>query len=237
MRKLAVLCTVLFLMSTVSAFAEEKVYTLTVAGQAAVMAVPDEAIVSLSVKTERCRHRKDAKTELDGLATSLIQYLLAVGVPERSIKSLQRQVGPVYENNPDSKRRRLGYIGSQRFQVRVPLEAADELLDGLPDVANEEGVAFRVSNERELRERIVNDAIEDAQARAASRAKRLGIGLGPIVGFSESHLGDVRPQAAGSMTRKAERSTPQLPAGENELRVNVSITYRIEVPRYVQRVQ
>ena len=216
---------------TVSSQAEERVFSVTVSGEAVVLAVPDEAIVMLSIQSNRHNNRAVARGELDLLATELMTYLDRSGVPERKIKMLQRQVTPQYKHH-DGERRLTGYVGQQRFQVIVPLEEADELLEGLPNSVDENGTSFRVSNARQLRDEAVDLAIDDAVNRARRRAEKLGINLGPVIGFQDSALGQARaqPEMGMRMMAAATDASVQLPAGENALRVNVSVTFRIEVP-------
>ena len=93
-----------------------------------VLAVPDEAVVILSIQTERFRNRSRAKSNLDQQATVLVQYLLSSGIPERKFKSTQRRITPMYKHS-SGKRNLIGYSGYQRFQVILPLVDADELLE------------------------------------------------------------------------------------------------------------
>lgn len=227
MRRRIVLCCTFLLGLGVVAIAHEQKPSITVAGQAVVLAVPDQAIVTLSIQTVKYRQRVQAKEQLDRSATTLVSYFDTFGVPEQKYKMTHRQIRPFHENSGGT-RHLVGYTGYQRFVVELSLDAAEALLDGLPDVANEDSTTFYVSNARALRDTAVDEAIEDAKTRARRRASILGIVLGGVIGMQESNLGPARAQQSERfMAAVSADAKAQLPAGEDELRVNVTITYRI----------
>ena len=135
MRRL-VLCIALMLVMAHVVLADEPTYSLTIRGEAVTMAVPDEAVVYLSIQTKQHRRRSSAKQEMDREATTLVRYLLEAGVEERKFKTTNRRVSAVYDHS-SGKRRLIGYIGYQRFEVILALEDADELLDGMPPAISE----------------------------------------------------------------------------------------------------
>ena len=227
MRKTIVLCIMLLPVFGISAIAHEQKPSITFAGEAIVLAVPDRAVVTLSIQTVQYSQRADAKRLLDSRATTLVNYFDRAGVSERKYKSIRRQISPVYERSSGMSNL-VGYSGYQSFQVKLALDDADEFLELLPDIANEDSVTFFVSNARELRDAAVDLAIEDAKARAQRRAGVLGITLGGVIGQTESNLGQGQARESGRvMAAMSADASVQLPAGENELRVNVTVTYRI----------
>lgn len=212
---------------------EEKVYTVTVSGEAVMAAVPDKALISLTVQGQPAKKRREAEENQSRLAKGLVDALKAAGVADRDIKSQYYQLQDYYEQQKDGKNERKGYFVVQQFQVRVSRERASAVLDQVPDFANVGGVQFYVSNTRALQDEATNSAIDDAKQRAKTRAERLGITLGPILAYQEGQLGRPQPQMktmAGGMSAMADEAAPELPAGEDEIHASVTITYRINVP-------
>ena len=109
------------------------------------------------------------------------------------------------------------------------LNKVDDLLHGVGGAgANEVGsVSFTVEDEKMAMAEARKKAIEDAKAKAAVLAHDLGVSLKKIVGFSESSGGPIF--YAGSFESMggapSAPATPQVQAGEQEIRSNVTITY------------
>lgn len=217
---------------TPSAYAnqQQQDYTITVSGEATKMVVPDKVLLTLSVKAE---DKKQVKAvELQGQKSQLLMAALrSLGVTEKEVSTSGYSYGAVYEYVSNKNVLR-GYQAVQYLTVKTVREKAASIVDGVSDVANVGGVSFYVSNPNELREELVNSAIDDALHMAKRRADRLGVTLGSIVAYQESNS-DSRPQMrmGRSPSARAESadSMPELPAGETEFRVIVSVTYKLVV--------
>ncbi|HXV26837.1 MAG TPA: SIMPL domain-containing protein [Candidatus Paceibacterota bacterium] len=212
--------------------APEREYTVAFTGEAVVTAVPDRAVVSLTVQGKPAKKRREAEENQSVLAQGLVTALRDAGVPERDIKSQYYQLQDYYEQKSDGRPERKGYYAVQQFRVRLPRDRASAVLDAVPDFANVNGVQFEVSNARALRDEAIRSAIADALTRAQSRAADLGITLGPVLAYQESALGrpEARPSRVMAAMSEDAGAAPELPAGEDELRVSVTVTFRIDVP-------
>ena len=91
---------------------------------------------------------------------------------------------------------------------------------------------YTIENPEQLQEQARQSAITDAKQRASVLEGQLGISLGRIVNFSENNNGytprPVMMDSTKAMGMGGSAVTPSLPTGENEIAVDVSITYQIK---------
>ncbi len=103
-----------------------------------------------------------------------------------------------------------------------------EALNKVPNTAVQ--MAFTASNSKAAQEEAVEKAIVDAESKAVSRARRLNVKLSHVISFEErvnSSRGPVRHFAAAAMGGGAENAA-ELPAGEEEVSVTVTLSYLVE---------
>ncbi|KKP92849.1 MAG: putative conserved membrane protein, partial [Candidatus Moranbacteria bacterium GW2011_GWD2_36_12] len=101
--------------------------------------------------------------------------------------------------------------------------------------ANQIGdVAFTIDDEFALKNQAREMAIEKAKEKAEMIAKQTGMKLGPIKNVAENSDLFANPvysnakmdMAAGS--GKEEISSPEIQAGQNEIRIDVTLTYDVK---------
>ena len=215
--------------------------TVTVSGEGEVFAVPDIATFSVSVD-ELKGSVAEAQEIAAGKINKVIAYLKAEGVEERDLKTLNYSVYPEYEYQraactplscPPGKQVLKGYRVNQTLSVKVrDTKEAGTLLSGVGEfgVTNVSGLEFTIDDEDALQAEARKKAIEDAKEKAAVLSKDLGVRLVRIVSFSESGA-PVYPlyyKALGAADAVSSAPpVPELPAGENKIVSNVSITYEI----------
>lgn len=204
-------------------------YTLVVNGEAVKSVVPDKVLMSLTVQAEAPK-QKDAVDKQKRKATQLLDILREVEIPDKDISTAGYSYNAVYDHS--TARRFKGFQVVQNFTIKTNPEKAGELVDKISAIAEVNGINFIVSNEKELKEELVGLAINNAKEKAKKRAGQLGIKLGKIVNFQESGQGN-RPRGGRMMVAAAgagmrEDSGAELPAGETELNVVVSLTYQID---------
>lgn len=216
--------------------------TITVEGTGEATAIPDTAMIGYSV-TETGATVGEAQTKATEKMNAALAFLKDAGVEEKDTKTTSYNVYPEYEYQQpcyygtcpvQSNPRIIGYQVSQSIEVKVrDTEKAGEILQGLGDVGvqNIYGPNFTVDDEDATREEARSEAIAEARAKAKRLAKELGVGLGKVVSFYENtggypYYGEGYGGAMdASMTKEAP--APNLPVGENETSVSVSITYEI----------
>ena len=96
---------------------------------------------------------------------------------------------------------------------------------GINQVGN---VRFDVDEPEKLQAEAREKAIADAKKKADELKDQLGVRLGRIVTFSENINGGIIPMMyAKDSGMGGGASTGALPAGQNEIVANVTITYQI----------
>lgn len=217
--------------------------TITVDGTGEATAIPDIATISYSV-TERGATVGEAQTKATEKTNAALEFLAQAGVEEKDVKTTSYNVAPEYEYQTPcyyegcpaySNPRIIGYTVSQSIEVKVrDTDKAGEMLQGLGDVGvqNIYGPNFTVDDEDAAREEARQEAITKARAKAKALAKELGVSLGKVVSYYENPSGyPMYYEGMGgamdvAMTKEAP--APNLPVGENETVVTVSITYEIK---------
>lgn len=224
--------------------------TISFSGEGKIFAVPDIAVVSFSIITEAPTSKK-AQDNNSEKSNQVIKFLKDQGIEDRDIKTSSYNVYPQY-NYPrpcplsdsqyditypcvQNETKITGYQVNQTFEVKIrDLEKVSTILDGLVSAgANQvNNLGFKVDNEEGLKEQAREMAIKDAKEKANKLKKQLGIRLGKIVNYSEG--GNYPPfylKAEALDSRGGgvggDGPIPSVPAGENEIIVNITITYQI----------
>lgn len=219
--------------------------TISVTGEGEVFAVPDIATFSVTVR-ETGKLVKDAQDAAAKKANDIISYLKEQGIEEKDIKTADYGVNPQYEWTrvactqdvycPPGKQILVGYQVSQTLSVKVrDTKKAGELLSGVGSRGASEvsGLTFEIDDEDKLKAEARDKAIKQAQEKAKVLAKSLGVSLVRVVGFYENE-GLLPYYAYGlggserAMDISSKSAPPEIPAGENKIVSNVSVTYEIK---------
>lgn len=221
--------------------------TISFTGEGKVFAVPDIAAISFSILTE-AKTSKAAQDTNSEKSKQVVDFLKSREIDDKDIKTTGYNIYPQY-NYPkpcalglsyperdfpciDNEQRISSYQVNQSFEVKIrDLEKVSTILDGLVSAgANQiNNLGFKVDKEEELKEQARELAIKDAKEKASKLKKQLGVRLGKIVNYNE---GGYYPPIYYSTEAKLDGrggdiSGPSVPAGENEIVMNITITYQI----------
>lgn len=217
---------------------------ITVEGTGKVTAVPDVATVSFTVSEngDTASQAQEVATKKSNVALDVIREL---GIDDEDIKTTSYNLSPRYSYQQPcyggycpvyEESRIIGYSVSQTVEVKIrDLDQVGKVLSSLGDagVSNLYGPNFIIDNEDELRAEAREEAIKEARAKAKTLAKDLNVRLVRIVNFWES-TGPSYPIyyakdgfGFGGAAESAVAPSPEIPAGENEIVVSVSIGYEI----------
>ncbi len=207
--------------------------SITVTGDAKVSAMPDIGMLSFGVTTGRM---PTAKAALDSLSTRMNAILAAVknaGIPEKDITTEQFYMNPAYDWS-DGRQTLRGYEATQSLRVKVrDLDKVGDILSVATAAgANQAGnVDFTIDNPDAVRAQARGEAIADAKAKAKVLADQLGLSLGRVLSFSEG--GGYYPPVmyardAMSMGGAENQAKVDIPVGEQDVNMQVSITYELE---------
>ena len=139
---------------------------------------------------------------------------------------------PIY--CPSSRNVLTGYDVSQSVTVKVrDLTKAGALFTaiGALGVQNVDSLAFSVDKPDAIQAEARSKAIANAQAKADELAKELNVHLVRVAGFSENNYqpGPIMYAMNASVAKTgAAAPTPEIPAGQEKVTDNVTITYEIQ---------
>jgi len=207
---------------------------ITVSGEGEVMAVPDIAELRFGVQTGPQRTAKAAMTMLEENMNKVLASVRSMEIEEKDIRTEQLMLNPSYDWS-DGKQTLRGYEATQSLVVKVrDMDEVGTVLSGAANAGANQvgGVQFTIDDPDALREQARKEAIEKAQSKAAKLASELGMTLGKIKGFNEG--GDYgtppMPYAARGMGGGGgmDMAAIDVPQGEQEVRVTVSLTYELK---------
>jgi len=229
-----------------SMYDEKNKNTITFSGHGEVMAVPDIANVSFTIRKEA----KTVKAAQEGVALvekDVLAMLKNNKVEDKDIKAESVSFNPKYEYVYDKqvapctqygcppnpgKNVITGYEAYETISLKIrSTDDTGKIIEELGSlgVSNLYGPNFTVDKEDELKAEARKIAITDAKEKAKSLAKDLGVRLGDISSFSESGNYPMPMYASGDMMMKSEASSVSavIPKGENTITSDVSITYEL----------
>lgn len=215
---------------------------VTVEGSGEAVAIPDIATFSFSV-SETAKTVEQAQTMATEKTNAALKALSEAGIADKDIQTQSYNINPHYEYQssvcssyscPPSKSVLTGYDVSQSFQVKVrDIKKAGTIfttIGGL-GVQNVSGLTFSVDEPDTFKAQARAEAIEKARAKAKELSKELGVSLVRIISFSDNS-NDYYPRPVygmgGGVMMEAKTSiAPSVPAGEQKITANVTITYEI----------
>jgi len=244
-----------FLLVNIQKMADTATTTNTVSfsGEGKIFAVPDIAVVSFSILTE-AKTSKAAQDSNSTKSKTVVDFLKSQKIEEKDIKTTGYNIYPQYsyprpvplplgievQNAPDqsypqyydSNPKITGYQVIQSFEVKVrDLEKVSAVLDGLVSAgANQvNNLGFRIDDEEKLKDQAREIAIKDAKEKANTLKKQIGIRLGKIVNYQEGgYYPPIYFKAEAMDSGGGGSGGPSVPTGENEIVINVTITYQIK---------
>ncbi len=213
---------------------------ISVSGEGTAYATANIAQFSLSVRDLKDTVAEAQKNTTDR-SNAILAYLREQGIAEKDIKTTGYNIYPQYSYPeircisypcPQPPRELDGYEVSQSITVKVRnLDTVGTLLSGVGTLGVDSvgGVSFIVEDESAVMAEARKEAIDDAEQKARTLAKQLGVKIVRIVNFNEGGYAPyyAKTEMAFSADAGLGGGVPELPAGENEYHSNVTITYEI----------
>lgn len=209
--------------------------TITVSGDGRAFAIPDIAQLNVGVQTGRQVTAGVAMTKLKKSMDGVIAAVKAQGIDEKDIMTQSFWLNPVYDYNNGAQIAR-GFEAGQSLSIKVrDLDITSDVLGAATSAgANQAGgVQFTVDKPEGVQAEARAEAITEAKAKAEVLATQLGVELGDIISFNEGGGGYPVPMYYDKAMMnvgggRIEDQAVQLPVGEQEVNVTVSITYSLE---------
>jgi uncharacterized protein len=213
---------------------DREIPMITVSGEGKTSAAPDIASLSFGIQTGRQRTAGEAMTILKGGMDKVLAAVRKEGIAAKDIRSEQFSLNPVYDWS-NGRQNLLGYEASQSLRVKVRnLDKVSTVLGAATAAgANQAGdVSFVIDDPEKARSVARAEAITQAKAKAERLAADLGMELGKIKNFNENGgyqppIAYARGMAAANMDGAQEKQSVEMPAGEQDVNVTVSITYEL----------
>ena len=214
-----------------SSSAQDPSRTITVIGTGKVSLVPDVARVNVGAEA-RADTVAEAKAEVDGQMVAIHAALEAMGIDEKDIQTSHYSIhyerdpmqvmkeGPIVESQG-------GYRVSNILWVTVrDVEMAGDVVDAAVEAGANQvyGVTFTVSDEEAWQGLARENAVSDAEARAAELAGLADVELGAVQSVSEVIGGWPAAMAPMPETVMSGGFAP----GELELSSQVQVTFAIQ---------
>lgn len=214
---------------------------LEIQGRAIRTVVPDTATIRIGVRKE-AETEKEAQAEANRVINGTIEAMKALGIEEGRMKtgrySITRKYGRSSIGAASSWSRPTGYEASISLTVTV---TDFDLINQALDIATDQGandiggVQFSLSNEAEIYQLALQDAIRAARAKADAMAEAAGVALIALIslrengGYSPVYFAAEADTAStyGSMGEAAQVQTQIMP-GEMEVSANVTMIYAVK---------
>lgn len=209
-------------------------HEITVTGEGKIVAVPDIAVTSVGIRTEK-KDVLTAQKENTEKMNKLISDLKKLGIDSKDLKTTSYSIYPEYDYLPDRGQVLKGYTVNQSLEVKI--RDLDKIGDALSIAAaggaNEvSGVSFTIDDEELYKKQAREKALASAKEKADALAKIAGVKLGRITSFSESAYSPFetvyRDYAeakgiGGGVTAPA----PTIEKGSMEISITATISYEI----------
>lgn len=215
---------------------------ISVSGQGEATLVPNVSEIRFSVSKKTAK-MSDAQSYVATTSNKAIESIKSFGVSEKDIKTESYTTYPVYEWQqtkticteftcpPSGKQILTGYQSTQTILIKVrEIDKAGDIVDALGKigVTSIDGPNFTIDDKTAVESVARREAIKDAEEKAKTLAKDLGVKLVRITSFSENNGGATPLYFAKEMSAQADVSKgTNFSEGEQKVTSNVTITYEI----------
>ncbi len=209
-------------LAPVSAFAAERLVTVT--GEASVAVAPDTSIIRIGV-TSQGKTAREASEANAARMTSVLAAIKDAGIADKDVQTSRLSLQPQYDPNKAGAAHLLGFQVTNQVTVKIhDIANLPGILDrAIAAGANEmSGIEFIVSEQSKLLDQARDEAIADARRKAEIYAHAAGAKVGHVVAITEG--GAAAPPIAMQAMRAA--GVPVAP-GEQTLRAMVTVSYEL----------
>jgi len=200
-----------------------------------VYAKADVANLTIGFQTETKKTAAEAVAENSDKMNEIVAALKALDIEAKDIKTTNYNLNPVYNWTQDRGQELQGYWVFQNVTIKIrDLDVIGEAIAKTTEKGANQigGVSFTIDDEEELKAQARAEAIDLAQQKAKEIARQTGMKLGKVTNVYENQVS--YPQTryysdmALGMGGGGEIEAPQIEAGENEVQVEVTVTYEVK---------
>ncbi|PNG26247.1 SIMPL domain-containing protein [Methylocella silvestris] len=216
---------------------KDTVPSIAITGEASLEVVPNIAILSLGVETERPT-AIEAANENAKATQAVIAEIRAAGIDSRDMRTLGVTLMPVYDETTDAngrvtKQTLRGYQARNDLSVRVrQIDKAGALARQWIEKGVNQfgGVEFDVDQKEAKYDALRGEAVRDALRKATSFTSGLGIRLGRVLAISPPERGrGPMPMAMAARAAKSDAASVAIPIepGVQTLRIEVQVAWEL----------
>lgn len=214
--------------------------SISVTGEGEVIVVPDIANFSFTVSADAATV-SEAQEKVTEKMNVILAELKELGIEEKDIKTSDYSVYPRYSFDtvvcsstfcPPTRQKQDGYTANHSISVKVRnTEDAGMALTLVGDngATGLSDISFTIDDPDKVVEEARAEAIKNAKDKAKILSKELGVRLVRVVSFYDNDEGV--PYFAegleGDRVKSSVLPIPDIPTGENKVKVNVTVTYEI----------
>lgn len=196
--------------------------TITVTGNGAAKATPDQASFDFGVQTQATT-ASEALSESADQARAIVDALKKAGVDPSQIQTTEVSLWP---QTASGGTQIVGYQASDSVQATVPIASAGATVDAAVGAGanNVDGPNLSVSDQSATYADALKQALADAKAKADAIADSSGLTLGAVQSVTEG-TDQPGPQPFANGTYDAASATPPIEPGTQETQASVTVTY------------
>jgi uncharacterized protein len=196
---------------------------ITVVGTGSASAVPDEAEWSFGVRAE-AETAADAMNQSATVSKRVVDALKNAGIKGEDLRTESVSLYPQQDEMGQSI---TGYSASSTVHATMQISEAGQIIDRVVAAGANEiyGPNLRVSNSDEQYAQAVDEAFDDARARAEAVARKAGVALGAPVAIVEGGGGMPVPYYGRGQAEAAVDMA--IEPGQQEIQAVLSVTFEI----------
>jgi len=213
------------------AMADEKMpRTVSVAGEASILAAPDRASINASVQSRNV-DMATARSEVVDVSARFLALCKKLRIDESSVSTTGLTIQPEYRWDQKNREQILiGYFVSRQLRVELDdIELIGKLIEGAVDagVNQVSPPVLDSSKRKKLYRQALAAAADDARANAKALADELDVILGPVRSIDAGGGGVPAPLMRGRMEAMQADMAPEATyqAGDIEFAARVNATF------------
>jgi uncharacterized protein YggE len=195
--------------------------TVSVTGQATIRSAPDEAVVTLGVRTQGAT-AGEAMAENARAMSDVLDAIRSEGIGSNDLATTSISLYPSYSDHGTTI---VGYVAENQVQVTVhDMSDIGRVIDRAVDAGanTTNGISFQLSDENQGLDRALEEAVVDARAKAEVLAAAGGASLGAVVQIVETGATPPPPMYRDYAMAEAAGVPPvEAPTLEREITVSV----------------
>ncbi len=206
-----------------------------VVGSGTVYAKADIANIEIGFNTGTKKTAAEATVDSTDKMNKIVDVVKKLGIEDKDIKTSNYNLNPVYNYTSDRGQQLMGYEVTQAITLKVRdlTKIGDVIAKTTEQGANQiNSISFTIDDEYVLKNQARKLAIAKAREKAAMIAAQSGIKLGKITGFSENSEPVITPMyysnAKMSFDSAEGMASPEIQTGQNEIKVEVVLTYAVK---------